>query len=92
MHPTASAIQPTLVARPHAGGITFFQAPIGIINQFGGTDSNTFQAILYEGSDCIDFRYGDIDPGSPTVGVENQDGSAGAWLERGLVRSAGSRP
>jgi hypothetical protein len=39
---------------------------------------STFQAILCEGSNCIEFRYGVLWPGStPTVGIENQDGTDG---------------
>ncbi|MCG6917141.1 MAG: hypothetical protein LJE89_06295 [Deltaproteobacteria bacterium] len=38
---------------------------------------STFQAILFEGSDCIEFRYGNLAPVSPTIGIENQDGTKG---------------
>jgi len=51
------------------------------VPQFGNTDSNTFEAILFEGSNCIEFRYLQITPESPagdyTIGVENADGTAG---------------
>ncbi len=46
--------------------------------QFAQTDTNTFQAILYEGSNNIEFRYGVITTpvaGDVTVGVENADGT-----------------
>ncbi len=56
------------------------------ITQFATTpaDSNTFQVILYEGSNLIEFRYGllteiAVRPGGAadvTVGVENLDGTA----------------
>ena len=49
------------------------------VEHFGGLPDGevaTFQAILFEGTNCIEFRYGDVlffD--SPTVGIENQDGT-----------------
>jgi len=62
-----------------------FIAQWNAITQFNTTpaDSNTFQVILYEGSNVIEFRYGlltDIAsrPGGAadvTVGVENEDGT-----------------
>jgi hypothetical protein len=48
------------------------------VRQFAGSDANTFQAILYEGSNCIQFRYGEFNTSDYTVGVENQDGTDGA--------------
>lgn len=49
------------------------------IPQWLDSDSNTFQAILYEGTNCIEFRYGVVTPesfaGDYTIGVENQDGT-----------------
>ncbi len=54
------------------------------VRQFEIPDANTFQAILFEGSNCIEFRYGVITPqgtaGDYTVGVENQDGSEGTSI------------
>ncbi len=51
------------------------------VPQFANNDSNTFQAILFEGSNCIEFRYGEFTPegfaGDYTIGIENQDGSDG---------------
>ena len=47
------------------------------VPHFDGTGTSTFQAVLFEGSNAIEFRYSDLSPNSPTVGVENQDGSAG---------------
>ncbi len=38
----------------------------------------TFQAVLFEGTNCIEFRYGtDLFVALPVVGVENQDGTVG---------------
>lgn len=63
------------------------------VPQFLNTDSNTFQAVLFEGSNCIEFRYGAITPESPagdyTIGVENHGGSAGTAVNAGTI-SAGS--
>jgi hypothetical protein len=51
------------------------------IEQFFTGDSNTFQAILYENSNCVSFRYGVCTPeafaGDYTIGIENQDGTTG---------------
>ena len=51
------------------------------VPQFADNDSNTFQAILFEGSNCIEFRYLNFTPedfgGDYTIGIENQDGSDG---------------
>jgi hypothetical protein len=59
------------------------------MRQFGDSDSNTFQAILYEGSNMIEFRYGLITPeGTPgdyTIGVENIDGTAGTAIDASMV-------
>ena len=59
------------------------------VPQFDTDDSNTFQAILFEGSNCIEFRYGVFtreDPaGDYTIGIENQDGSDGASIPGAAV-------
>jgi hypothetical protein len=50
------------------------------VEAFGGDSGElaTFQAVLFEGSDCIEFRYADpLFFNSPTVGVENADGTDG---------------
>ncbi len=51
------------------------------IRQYGNSDSNTFQVVLYEGTNCVEYRYGAITLASPssdvTVGIENQDGTDG---------------
>ncbi len=45
---------------------------------FAGVGNATFQAVLYEGSNCIEYRYGSpLTYDTPTVGVENADGSDG---------------
>ena len=46
---------------------------------FGTSGPNTFQIILFEGTNEIDIRYGDVDVASPnaTAGVESQDGLNG---------------
>lgn len=47
-------------------------------------DANTFQVLLFETSNCLEFRYGQFTPsaqgGGYTVGVENQAGSAGTTV------------
>lgn len=51
------------------------------VPQFGGGDSNTFQAVLYEGTNVIQFRYGTFTPegfaNDYSVGIENPTGTAG---------------
>jgi hypothetical protein len=51
------------------------------VPQFANTDSNTFQAALYEGSNRIEFRYGTITAeafaGDYSVGIENATGTEG---------------
>jgi len=44
----------------------------------GGGKKSTFQAILFEGTNCIEFRYRPrLNKVSPTIGIENQDGTKG---------------
>lgn len=54
------------------------------IPQFLDNDSNTFQAVLFETSNCIEFRYGAFTPqataGDYTIGVENQAGTDGTSI------------
>ncbi|MHC4413828.1 MAG: nidogen-like domain-containing protein [Planctomycetota bacterium] len=54
------------------------------VPEFPNSGANTFQAVLYEGSNCIQFRYGpftaDTSGTDVTIGVENQDGSDGAQV------------
>jgi hypothetical protein len=55
------------------------------VPQFLANDSNTFQAVLYEGTNCLEFRYGNFTPENPpadySVGVENQAGAAGTSID-----------
>ena len=49
------------------------------VPQFFNTDSNTFQAVLYEGSNAIEFRYGLVSgpsfDGDVTIGIESPGGT-----------------
>ena len=47
------------------------------VKHFDVNGRSTFQAILFEGTDCVEFRYDDLTPVSPTIGIENQDGTKG---------------
>jgi len=48
------------------------------ISYYDGNDKGTFQAILFEGTNCIEFRYrSPLSKVSPTIGIENQDGTKG---------------
>jgi hypothetical protein len=41
----------------------------------------TFEALLFEGSNCIEFRYGSpLGVHSPSVGIENQNGTVGIMV------------
>lgn len=55
------------------------------VPQFLMSDSNTFQAVLFEGTNCIEFRYGAFtaqqSAGDYSVGVENQSGAAGTSID-----------
>ncbi len=55
------------------------------VPQFLMSDSNTFQAVLFEGTNCVEFRYGAFTPQQPagdySVGVENQAGAAGTSID-----------
>jgi hypothetical protein len=77
---------------PNQGGTVHYQT-LGVepnrrfiaqwtnVPQFYAGDSNTFQAILFEGTNCIEFRYGVFTPegyaGDYTIGVESPDGFEG---------------
>lgn len=43
------------------------------VPHFSGSGTATFQAVLFEGTNEIAFRYGAISPNSPTIGLQNQD-------------------
>ena len=49
------------------------------VPQFGNTDQNTFQAILFENNNRVSLRYLQVTPeafaGDYTIGIENADGS-----------------
>ena len=72
---------------PNQGGTVVygtFEDPLRFMAQwtdvphFSGSGTATFQAILFADTNCIVYRYGDpLDLNSPTVGVENQDGTDG---------------
>jgi len=49
------------------------------VPQYGNSDSNTFQAVLFEGTNCIELRYGTctLPAGDYQAGVENADGTVG---------------
>ncbi len=54
------------------------------VSQFANTDSNSFQVILHEGSNDIEFRYGSITAETPagdySVGYESVDGFTGSSI------------
>lgn len=55
------------------------------VAMFGAGDSNTFQAILFEATHCIEFRYGTVSSetasGDFTAGVEDPLGRTGTSLD-----------
>lgn len=55
------------------------------VPQFANTDMNTFQAVLFEGSNNVELRYGNFTPqafaGDYTAGIENATGTAGIGLD-----------
>ena len=61
------------------------------VPQFGFTDTNTFQAALFEGDGSIEFRYQLVQPaafnGQVVAGVENIDGTRGTNVAAGQVTS-----
>ena len=60
------------------------------VPQYANTDDNTFQAVLNEGTDCVELRYVSIGslPGDFVAGVENADGTEGldvsAYVSAGM--------
>ena len=57
--------------------------------EFFNIGANTFQAILFEGTNCIEFRYGtfsaDLSGSDVTIGVENQNGSEGFAVDTATI-------
>ncbi len=55
------------------------------VPQFANTDDNTFQVVLYEGSNAIEIRYKSVTPegfaGDYTIGIENADGTDGIEVD-----------
>ncbi len=48
------------------------------VKHYDGDGKSTFQAILFEDTNCIEFRYrSPLTKGSPIIGIENQDGTKG---------------
>lgn len=51
------------------------------VPQFGGSDANTFEGILFENQNVISFRYLQVTPEATTddytIGLENEDGTDG---------------
>ena len=47
------------------------------VEHFSGYGTSTFQAILFEGTNCIEFQYGPLTKVSPTIAIENQHGTKG---------------
>ncbi len=74
---------------PNQGGDVYYQtlgsspnrvfvAQWNNVPHFGGTGNSTFEALLHESTNCVEYRYADISFNSPTVGVENQTGTVGS--------------
>lgn len=61
-------------------GPTRFVASWEAVTAFGDVNTRaTFQAVLFEDG-RIEFRYGDFDPSSPSIGVENAVGVVGTSI------------
>jgi hypothetical protein len=65
------------------------------VPQFLMNDSNTFQVVLFEGSNCIEFRYGVFTAQSPagdySVGVENHAGASGTSVDAATLTPGACR-
>jgi hypothetical protein len=58
------------------------------VPEFPDVGANTFEALLFEGSNCIEFRYGEFTAilvGDVTVGVENADGTQGTQVDESII-------
>jgi hypothetical protein len=55
----------------------YFVAQWKDVPQYNGTDSNTFQVVLYEADGCIELRYGAYAAADFHAGVENRTGTLG---------------
>ena len=72
------------------GGRWFIAQWTDVEHWNGGTATSTFQAVLFEGSNCIEFRYGSPHfYETPTVGVENLHGTDGTPGGNGPPVSSG---
>ena len=86
---------------PNNGGTVHYETRVGPtrfiaqwtdVPEFTTIGANTFQAVLFEGSNCIEFRYGAFTatPGTPpaadvTIGIENQDGTDGIQIDGATI-------
>lgn len=71
---------------PSAGGTVVYETLFAGTNRFvvqwtdvphfGNTGASTFQAALFADG-AVEFRYGALSPNSPSVGIEDADGTAG---------------
>jgi hypothetical protein len=59
------------------------------VPEFFNIGSNTFQAVLYNGSNAIEYRYWEFTPeafpGDYTVGIENADGTEGVSVDAATI-------
>ena len=69
-------------------GNRVFIAQWNDVPQFNTGDANTFQALLFEADNSIEFRYGTVNVdgiADGTVGIENADGTAGTQWTDGVA-------
>ena len=81
---------------PGAGGTVHYQA-LGMspnarfivqwtdVPEFFNSGANTFQAVLFEGTNVIQFRYGAFTDDDYTAGVENQTGTRGTNIDPATI-------
>jgi hypothetical protein len=65
-----------MLGDPNTGTARFI-AQWTTVPQYSGTDANTFQAILYQETGCIELRYGAYATTDFHAGVENSTGTVG---------------